>query len=65
MELGTYKAVKDVAMQTNNSAWMLMDGGKIEVVQLDDYRSKALVLCEGSIDWMHISRIKKCFVKSR
>jgi len=64
MELGEYKAVKDVAMRSGNAAWMLMDGGKIEIVQLDKERSKALVRCENSIDWMHYSRIKKCFVKT-
>ena len=45
MELGTYKAVKDVAMRTGNSAWMLTDGGTIELVQIDKERSKALYRC--------------------
>ena len=67
MELGTYQAVKDVAMQTGNSAWMLMDGGKIEVTQIDSERSKALFKIEFSngkttSDWMHFSRFSKCFV---
>ena len=63
MELGTYKAVKDVAMRTGNSAWMLMDGGTIELVQIDKERSKALYRCGESTDWIHFSRIKKGFVK--
>jgi hypothetical protein len=62
MKLGTYKAVKDVAMRTGNSAWMLMDGGKIEITQIDEERSKALYTCGSSTDWMHFSRINKCFV---
>jgi anti-sigma factor ChrR (cupin superfamily) len=66
MELGIYQAVKDVAMQSNNSAWMLMDGGKIEVVQIDTENSKALWRTErssggSSSDWMHFSRFSKCF----
>jgi len=63
MELGTYKAVKDVAMRTGNSAWMLTDGGTIELVQIDKERSKALYRCGRSTDWMHFSHIKKCFNK--
>lgn len=63
MELGTYKAVKDVSMDLSKTAWLLIDGGKIEVEQLDNERSKALVRCGDCIDWMHYSRINKCFVK--
>ncbi len=66
--LGTYQAVKDTAMQTGNSAWMLMDGGKIEITQIDKENSKALFLHAFpsgylSSDWMHFSRIRKCFKK--
>ena len=66
MELGIYQAVKEVAMRTGNSAWMLMDGGKIEVIQIDTENSKALwrtVWSNGSSssDWMHFSRFSKCF----
>lgn len=68
MELGKYRAVKDVAMRTGNSAWMLMEGGELEVTQIDNERSKALWRHEfsggrASTDWMHFSRLKKCFVK--
>ena len=63
IELGEYKAVKDVAMRTGNSAWMLMDGGKMRVEQIDNAGKQALVRCESSIDWMHFGAIKKCFVK--
>ena len=70
MELGTYKAVKDVAMRTGNSAWMLMEGGEIEITQIDKERSKALCshyfgMGRISSDWMHFSRINKCFVKAK
>jgi len=66
--LGTYKAVKDTSMQTGNSAWMLMDGGEIKITQIDKERSKVLfryTFPSGyiSTDWMHFSRIRKCFTK--
>ena len=66
MKTGIYQAVKDVAMQTGNSAWMLMGGGKIEVTQIDVEHSKALYKIEwsggrSSSDWMHFSRFSKCF----
>ena len=66
--IGTYQAVKDTSMQTGNSAWMLMGGGKIEITQIDNNNSKALfrhVFPGGyvSTDWMHFSRIRKCFKK--
>ena len=61
IEKGCYIAVKDVAIRSGNAAWMLMDGGKIEVVQINNEKREALVRCDGSLDWMHFSRIKKCF----
>ena len=67
MKLGTYKAVKDVAMQAGDSAWMLMDGGTIEVTKIDFNAREARyqhTFPSGStaIDWMHFSRYSKCFV---
>ncbi len=66
MRLGTYRAVKDTAMQTSDSAWMLMEGGKIEITQIDKPAKKALfsitwVCGKKTTDWLHFSRINKCF----
>lgn len=68
MELGTYQAVKDVAMRLGKSSWMLMDGDKLEVIEIDDARKKALWRKDwpngkSSFDWMEFSRFAKCFKK--
>lgn len=40
MGIGIYRAVKDVAMQTGGSAWLLMEGETLEVVQIDNDRKR-------------------------
>ena len=67
VKLGTYKAVKDVAMRTGKSAWMLMDGGEVEVTKVDEVSREARyqhTFPNGgtTISWMHFSRYSKCFV---
>jgi len=64
ISIGKYEAVKDCAMSLSGQHFLLMDGGNIEVEQIDSPASKALVRCDGIIDWMHFSRIKKCFKRS-
>jgi hypothetical protein len=61
IEKGTYQAVKDASMDLGGACFLLHDGGKIEVTQIDSDNSKALVKCGRFTDWMHFSRISKCF----
>lgn len=67
MRLGIYKAFKDVAMQTGNIPWMLMEGDKIGVTKSDNISREARyqhTFPNGgvAIDWMGYSRFSKCFV---
>lgn len=63
IELGKYRAYKYAAMDLAGAVFLLDEGGEIEVEQIDVKGKKVLVRCGRHIDWMHFSRIHKCFTR--